>query len=156
MGESEAEMLMNAAHMHEIGKIGIPDSILKKPGKYNHNEFKIMETHCEIGAEIIGNDDSELLQLAKIVALTHHEKWNGQGYPFRLEGESISRVGRIVAIADVFDALTSKRPYKEEWPVMDAIGWLQTEAGTHFDPQLVSLFVEALPEVLKIKEIHAE
>lgn len=156
MSEPEADMLMNAAPMHDIGKIGIPDNILKKPGKLDRNEFKIMETHCEIGAEIIGNDDSELLQLAKIVALTHHEKWNGQGYPAGLEGEAISRVGRIVAIADVFDALTSKRPYKEEWPIKDAIRLLQIEAGTHFDPQLVSLFVETLPEILKIKETHAE
>jgi len=154
MSDSEADMLMEAAPMHDIGKIGIPDHILKKQGKLNENEFAIMQGHCEIGARIIGDDESELLQLAKIVALTHHEKWNGQGYPRRLKGEQIPRVGRIVAIADVFDALTSKRPYKEAWPVQDAVNLLQKEAGEHLDPQLVSLFVEALPEILKIKETH--
>lgn len=156
MSESEADVLMNAAPMHDIGKIGIPDSILKKPGKLDPEEFKVMESHCEIGAEIIGDDDSELLQMAKVIALSHHEKWNGQGYPYKLQGEEIPRVGRIVAIADVFDALTSKRPYKEAWPVPDAINWLQKSAGEHFDPLLVPVFVDALPEILKVKEAHAE
>lgn len=156
MSEEEADMLMNAAPMHDIGKIGVPDNILKKPGKLDPGEFKIMETHCEIGAKIIGDDDSELLQLAKIVALTHHEKWNGKGYPNRLSGEDIPRVGRIVAIADVFDALTSKRPYKEAWPVDDAISWIQNSAGKHFDPQLVPIFVNALPEILEVKMEHDE
>jgi len=146
----------DAAPMHDIGKIGVPDNILKKPGKLDPAEFKIMETHCEIGAEIIGDDDSELLQLAKIVALTHHEKWNGQGYPNKLQGEEIPRVGRIVAIADVFDALTSKRPYKEAWPVDEAISWIKNSAGQHFDPQLVPIFVDALPEILKVKMEHDE
>ncbi|MGR8932367.1 MAG: response regulator [Gammaproteobacteria bacterium] len=156
MSETEADTLMSAAPMHDIGKIGIPDSILKKPGKLDPDEFKIMETHCEIGAQIIGNDDSELLQMARVIALSHHEKWNGQGYPERLQGEAIPRVGRIVAVADVFDALTSKRPYKEAWPVKDAIDWLQKSAGEHFDPQLIALFLDAMPEVLKIKEAHSE
>jgi len=156
MSEKEANTLMNAAPMHDIGKIGIPDNILKKPGKLTDDEFKTMERHCEIGAQIIGDDDSELLQLAKVVALTHHEKWNGQGYPNGLKGGNIPRVGRIVAIADVFDALTSKRPYKEAWPVEDAVALLQNAAGEHFDPQLVPLFVKALPEILKVKEEHSE
>ncbi|MGR9117621.1 MAG: response regulator [Gammaproteobacteria bacterium] len=156
MSEASAEMLMNAAPMHDIGKIGIPDSILKKPGKLDPDEFKTMETHCEIGAAIIGNDDSELLRMAKIIALTHHEKWNGQGYPKKLQAEDIPRVGRIVAIADVFDALSSRRPYKEAWPVKDALAWIQSSAGEHFDPHLVSLFTEVLPEILKVKEAHAE
>ncbi|WIO73222.1 two-component system response regulator [Porticoccaceae bacterium LTM1] len=152
MSESEAEMLFNAAPMHDIGKIGIPDSILKKPAKLEEDEFDVMKTHCEIGAQIIGDDASELLQMAKTIALTHHEKWNGQGYPKGLSGQDIPRIGRIVAIADVFDALTSKRPYKEEWPVDDAIGLLEESAGVHFDPQLVALFKSVLPEVLKVKE----
>ncbi|MCK5001494.1 MAG: two-component system response regulator [Gammaproteobacteria bacterium] len=154
MSETEADMLMNAAPMHDIGKIGIPDSILKKPGKLDDNEFDIMKTHCEIGAEILGEDTSELLQLARVVALTHHEKWNGDGYPNGLAGEEIPRVGRIVAIADVFDALTSARPYKDAWTVEDAVELLQSTsgAGAHFDSQLVTLFVDALPEILEIKE----
>ena len=156
MSESEADTLMNAAPMHDIGKIGIPDNILKKPGKLEDDEFDIMKTHCEIGANIIGDDTSELLQLAKVVALTHHEKWNGFGYPNGLAGEDIPRVGRIVAIADVFDALTSERPYKKAWSVEDAVELLETAAGDHFDPQLVPLFVDALPEVLEVKARHDE
>ena len=152
MSESEADMLMNAAPMHDIGKIGIPDNILKKPGKLDDDEFDIMRSHCLIGAEIIGDDDSELLQMAKVVAMTHHEKWNGFGYPNKLKGEEIPRIGRIVAIADVFDALTSERPYKEAWTVKDAVELLESTAGEHFDPQLVPLFVEVLPEILKIKD----
>jgi len=156
MSEIEVDMLMNAAPMHDVGKIGIPDSILKKTGKLDEDEFEIMKTHCEIGAEIIGNDASELLKMAKVVALTHHEKWNGTGYPRGLAGEDIPRVGRIVAIADVFDALTSKRPYKEAWPVNDAIGFMKSEAGEHFDPHLVELFLEVMPEILVINEQFAE
>jgi len=156
MSEEDADMLMNAAPMHDIGKIGIPDTILKKPGKLSEHEFKVMETHCEIGAEIIGDDDSELLKLAKIVALTHHEKWNGQGYPNKLQGEEIPRVGRIVAIADVFDALTSKRPYKNAWPVEEAVDLMLKSAGKQFDPQLIPLFIEVLPEILKVKVAHEE
>ena len=147
MSDAEADMLLNAAPMHDIGKIGIPDSILRKPGKLDEGEFEIMKTHCMIGAEILGDDTSELLQLAKVVALTHHEKWNGFGYPHGLSGEEIPRVGRIVAIADVFDALTSERPYKKAWSVEDAVELLQTSAGEHFDPLLVSLFVDSLPEL---------
>jgi len=156
MDESEADMLMSAAPMHDIGKIGIPDSILRKPGKLDEAEFEIMKKHCEIGAEILGDDTSELLQLAKVVALTHHEKWNGFGYPRGLAGEDIPRVGRIVAIADVFDALTSVRPYKEAWSVEQAVDLLESAAGEHFDPQLVPLFVNALPEVLEVMSKYAE
>lgn len=156
MSESEADMLMNAAPMHDIGKIGIPDSILRKPGKLDEEEFEIMKRHCEIGAEILGDDTSELLQLAKVVAMTHHEKWNGFGYPHGLSGEDIPRVGRIVAIADVFDALTSVRPYKEAWSVDRAVGLLESSAGEHFDPQLVPIFISALPEVLVVKDRYKE
>lgn len=156
MSETEADILMNAAPMHDIGKIGIPDHILKKTGKLSPDELQTMKLHCEIGAQIIGDDESELLQLAKIVALNHHEKWNGQGYPNALKEEEIPRVGRIVAIADVFDALTSKRPYKEEWPIADAVDWLKKAAGKHFDPYLVQLFIEIMPEILEIKAAHRE
>ena len=155
MGEAEADMLLNAAPMHDIGKIGIPDHILRKPGKLDDAEFEIMRSHCEIGAHIIGSDSSELLQMARVTAMTHHEKWNGSGYPNELKGEDIPRVGRIVAIADVFDALTSERPYKKAWSVEDAVALLEKEAGEHFDPKLVPLFINALPEVLKIKEQYS-
>lgn len=156
MSEVEAETLLNASPMHDIGKIGIPDNILKKPGKLEDDEFDVMKTHCEIGAEIIGDDTSELLQMARVVALTHHEKWNGFGYPNGLAEEDIPRVGRIVAIADVFDALTSVRPYKKAWTVEDAVDLLKSGAGDHFDPQLVPLFVEVLPEVVSVKEEYSE
>ncbi len=152
MSEQDADTLMNAAPMHDIGKIGIPDNILKKPAKLSPEEFAVMKQHCEIGAEIIGTDHSELLQMAKVVALTHHEKWDGTGYPNGLVGDQIPRVGRIVAIADVFDALTSVRPYKSAWSVEDAISHLQEAAGKHFDPYLIPLFIKAMPEMLEIKE----
>ncbi len=156
MGEDEADVLFNAAPMHDIGKIGIPDRILQKPGKLDADEWEIMKQHAEIGARIIGNHDSILLETARIIALTHHEKWNGQGYPEGLQGDKIPLVGRIVAVADVFDALTSERPYKRAWSVDEAVDLLKKEAGQHFDPVLVTGFREVLPEVLKIKERYAE
>lgn len=156
MSEAEADTLMNAAPMHDIGKIGIPDHILRKRGRLDDAEWQVMRTHPEIGGEIIGDDDSELLAMARVIALTHHEKWNGRGYPRGLEGEAIPRVSRIVAIADVFDALTSPRPYKRAWSIEDAVALLQEGAGVHFDPQLVKLFIDHLPEVLEIKERFAD
>ncbi|MBD3657098.1 HD domain-containing phosphohydrolase [Marinobacter sp.] len=156
MDEEEAELLLNAAPMHDIGKIGIPDSILRKPGKLTEDEMAEMKKHCEIGAEILGDDESDLLDLARIVALTHHERWDGAGYPAGLSGENIPRVGRIVAIADVFDALTSERPYKQAWTVGDALGLIKQEAGTHFDPELVKLFEQSLPQILEVKDRYAD
>jgi putative two-component system response regulator len=138
--------------MHDIGKIGIPDSIMLKPGKLTDEEFAIMKKHPEIGAEILGESDSDLIALAKVVAMTHHEKWDGSGYPHGLKGENIPIEGRIVAIADVFDALTSKRPYKEAWTVDKAMAFLHDQSGIHFDPQLVTLFQQSLPSILYIKQ----
>ncbi|TCT20195.1 response regulator [Thiobaca trueperi] len=157
MSEQEAELLLNAAPMHDIGKIGIPDRILQKPGRLDAEEWAVMRTHCQIGADIIGDaGDSDLLNMARVVALTHHEKWDGSGYPNGLAGESIPRVGRIVAIADVFDALTSARPYKPAWTLDRTLDLLRQDAGSHFDPQLIPLFIQVLPEVLEIRERHAE
>lgn len=156
MSEADASLLRDAAPMHDIGKIGIPDDILKKKGRLDDTEMTIMRTHCDIGAEIIGDDDSELLQLAKTVALTHHEKWDGSGYPRGLSGEDIPSVGRIVAIADVFDALTSERPYKRAWPVPEAIEYMNSQAGKHFDPHLMQLFTTILDEIIVIKQRYAE
>lgn len=156
LDEAQVDLLTNAAPMHDIGKIGIPDNILKKPGKLTAEEYKHMQKHTEIGALIIGNDDSELLKMASLVAISHHEKWDGSGYPNGLSGEAIPLEGRIVAIADVFDALTSVRPYKKAWSVADAIKFLNDGAGSHFDPKLVPLFKTNLNEVLMIKEKYAE
>ena len=152
MSKSDADTLMNAAPMHDIGKIGVPDKVLQKPAKLDDEEWGVMKAHVEIGVEIIGNDDSELLEMARTVALTHHEKYNGTGYPKGLKGEGIPKIGRIVAVADVFDALTSSRPYKKAWTVEDAIALLEKESGEHFDPELVKLFIQELPKILEIKE----
>lgn len=151
MGEEEAELLLQAAPMHDVGKIGIPDRILLKPGKLDANEWEIMKTHTTIGAKIIGNHPSDLLTLAAQVALTHHEKWDGTGYPSGLTGEEIPLHGRIVMLADVFDALTSDRPYKKAWSDAAAIKEINDMSGQHFDPQVVVAFMKALPEILDVK-----
>jgi putative two-component system response regulator len=152
MSEAMADMMLDAAPMHDIGKIGIPDSILQKAGPLTESEWTVMQSHTQMGEDIIGEDDSELLRMAKTVAISHHEHWDGSGYPKGLAGEDIPMVGRIVAIADVFDALTSVRPYKESWTVEDAVTYLQEKSGTQFDPKLVPLFVESIDKVLAIKE----
>ncbi|GGW89452.1 response regulator [Alteromonas halophila] len=150
--EEQADILLHAAPMHDIGKIGIPDSIMLKPAKLTEEEFAIMKTHPDIGAEIIGECDSDLLVIAKSVALTHHEKWDGSGYPNGLAGEDIPIEGRIVAVADVFDALTSKRPYKEAWSVEETIAFMKDQQGKHFEPKLITLLEENLAEILAIKQ----
>lgn len=150
--EQQSEILLHAAPMHDIGKIGIADSIMLKPGKLTEEEFTTMKQHAEIGAEIIGDcGDSLLLKVAKSVSLTHHEKWDGSGYPHGLAGEDIPIEGRICALADVFDALTSKRPYKEAWSVEDTITFLKSQKGKHFEPKLVDLLIAILPKILEIK-----
>lgn len=154
--ESAANRLFQAAPMHDVGKIGIPDRIMLKPGPLDDAEWVIMRTHPEIGAKIIGEHDSPLLKEAMLIAATHHEKWDGSGYPSQLCGEAIPLVGRIIAIVDVFDALTTKRPYKEAWPVEDALALLNREAGKHFDPNLIPLFMKILPDILKVKQRWAE
>ncbi|KZY59329.1 MAG: two-component system response regulator [Pseudoalteromonas sp.] len=151
MSEYEAEQLKQAAPMHDVGKIGIPDSVLLKPGRLNETEYEHMKQHALIGAKILENSTSPLLQLAHKLALEHHEKWDGTGYPYGLKGEEISIEGRIVTIADVFDALTSKRPYKKAWSVEEALDLLKDEAGKHFDPQLVDLFIGQIDSILEIK-----
>ena len=150
--DKQAEILLHAAPMHDIGKIGIADSIMLKPGKLTEEEFALMKHHPEIGAEIIGDcGDSLLLNVAKSVSLTHHEKWDGSGYPRGLSGEDIPIEGRICAIADVFDALTSKRPYKEAWSIEKTVDFLKEQKGKHFEPKLVDLLIENLPQILEIK-----
>ncbi|MEH6567634.1 MAG: HD domain-containing phosphohydrolase [Halioglobus sp.] len=152
MSESMADMLLDASPMHDIGKIGIPDRILQKTEALNDEEWAIMHTHTQMGTTIIGDDDSELLKMASQVAASHHECWDGSGYPMGLSGEAIPLVGRIVAIADVFDALTSKRPYKEAWTVEDSIAHIQNQSGKQFDPKLVPLFIENLEKILQLMD----
>lgn len=154
--DETADLILSASPMHDIGKIGVPDHILKKPGKLTPEEWDIMRRHSEFGANIIGENATDPLRLAHSIALTHHEKWNGSGYPQGLSGEDIPLEGRICAIADVFDALTSERPYKRAWAVDDAVDLIQKDAGSHFDPRLVSCFLNVLPQVLEAKERYAE
>jgi len=156
MCSGDCELLLNASPMHDIGKIGIPDQILLKPAKLEPHEWDIMKTHTSIGAEILSGDDSELLSMARLIALTHHEKWDGSGYPSGLAGEDIPLVGRIVALADVFDALTSERPYKMAWTLEAAMEYIDGNPGKHFDPRLVDLFRSRLRDILAIKDQFAE
>ncbi len=154
--EEEAELLFNVAPMHDVGKIGIPDKVLLKPGKLDEEEWRIIRTHCEIGRKIIGNHKSRLLQSAAMVAHTHHEKWDGSGYPSGLKGTEIPLFSRIVALVDVFDALTSERPYKKAWSVEDATAEIRACSGRHFDPDVVRAFLRRLPEITQIKEQFAD
>jgi putative two-component system response regulator len=151
-----AELLFNAAPMHDVGKIGVPDSILEKAGPLTPDEWSIVKRHPVIGAGIIGRHNNELLEIARVVALTHHERWDGSGYPRALRGEAIPLVGRIVAIADAFDALTSTRPYKQAWPIEEAVALLRREAGRQFDPRLVPKFIELLPQIKDIMGQYSE
>ena len=154
--EDQAQTLFFAAPMHDIGKIGTPDYVLLKPGKLDPDEWEIMKQHVTMGAEILGDHPDELLAMARTVALSHHEKWDGSGYPLGLKGLEIPQVGQIVALADVFDALSSARPYKEAWPIEKAIQTIEAGAGTHFDPALLPAFHTALPEMLKIRDLYAD
>ncbi|MFC5461066.1 response regulator [Massilia niabensis] len=156
MGEQEADDLLHAAPMHDVGKIGIPDRILQKAGPLDADEWKIMQSHATIGAEIIGQHGGGMLQLAHDIALTHHEKYDGSGYPKGLAGDAIPLTGRIVAIADVFDALTSVRPYKRAWSEEEAVDYLVQQKGKHFDPALVDLFVAQLPAIRTVRTRWAE
>lgn len=156
MSAEECEILLNASPMHDIGKIGIPDHILLKPGKFEPYEWEIMKNHATIGAEILSGDNSELLTMACVIALNHHEKWDGSGYPKGLKGEEIPLAGRIVALADVFDALTSVRPYKKAWSLEASLEYIDDNRGKHFDPQLVDLFRARLDPIIAIKEKLAE
>ncbi len=154
--KSECELILNASPMHDIGKIGIPDRVLLKPGKLDAEEWEIMKTHVTLGVKILEGHDSNLLKAAVEIAYTHHEKWDGTGYPNGLKDKNIPVGGRICAIADVFDALTSVRPYKEAWPVEKAVDLLKSEKGKHFQPELVDIFITKIPEILEITKNFAD
>ncbi|MBF0286002.1 MAG: response regulator [Magnetococcales bacterium] len=156
LGDAACDLMLNASPMHDLGKIGIPDRVLLKPGKLDLEEWEIMQTHAAIGAELLAGGDSELLEQARLIAWTHHERWDGSGYPRGLRGEEIPLLGRIAAIADVFDALTTDRPYKKAWPVEEAVGEIRRQFGRQFDPQLESYFLEVLPQFLAIRGDYAD
>ncbi|MDO9142776.1 HD-GYP domain-containing protein [Rhodoferax sp.] len=154
--ELDCDLILSASPMHDIGKIGIPDAIMLKPGKFEPHEWDIMKTHATIGAKLLDGDDSTLMRMAREIAVTHHEKWDGSGYPNGLAGEAIPQAGRIAALADVFDALTSVRPYKKAWTVEAAVDLIKANSGQHFDPQLVEVLLQELAGIVAIRERFAE
>ncbi len=150
--QADCDLLELAAPMHDTGKIGIPDAVLRKPGKLDPDEWALMQTHCAIGFEILSGSDAPVFRLAAEIARHHHERWDGSGYPEGLAGTAIPESARIVAVADVFDALTMKRPYKDAWPLEQVMATLRAGGGSHFDPSLVAAFEGCLPRILAIKD----
>ena len=154
--DEAADLILHAAPMHDVGKIGIPDSIILKPGKLTAEEWKIMQSHTTIGEQIIGKHHSKLLQTAARIARHHHEKWDGSGYPDGLKGEAIPPEAQIVALADVFDALTSERPYKKAWSIEKTTQFIHSQSGIHFNPDLVAVFDNCLTDFLQIQARWAD
>lgn len=156
LSEEDNWLLSKASPLHDIGKIGIPDSILLKPGRLTAEEFEIMKKHSEYGGEILKNANSKVLQIAETVAISHHEKWDGSGYPRGLRGEEIPLMGRITAVADVFDALTMKRCYKPPFTLEASVNIITEGRGKHFDPRIVDIFTEHLDEFVRIQKEYSE
>jgi len=153
--EETRELLSICAPMHDVGKIGIPDAILLKPGRLTDTEFEMMKDHTNIGKRLLTGGD-KLIKAARDIAASHHERWDGKGYPEGKKGDEISLLARICAVSDVFDALTSVRPYKAAWPLDDAIAWIREHAGSQFDPRVVAAFDQALPDILRIRQLYRE
>jgi len=156
LGPEAVQLLFQTAAMHDVGKIGISDQILLKPGPLNAEERKAIRQHPQMGADIIGRHDNELLATARTIALTHHERWDGAGYPQGLKGEQIPLFGRIVAIADVFDALMNRRPYKEAMSASQALAVMAEERAAAFDPTLLDCFFQQQFEILRIMDLYAD
>jgi putative two-component system response regulator len=158
MTPREVEIIRHAAPMHDVGKIGIPDSILLKPGSLSSEEWEVMRQHTVIGAEILKGSPSEILQAGAEIALTHHEKWDGSGYPQGLTGEEIPLAGRICAVVDVFDALTSARRYRSRGalPNQEVYEMMEESRGSHFDPRVLDAFLARREEIEQIQETHRE
>lgn len=156
LDDANAELLFQASPMHDVGKIGIPDQILLKPGKLTPDEWETIKRHTVIGAEIIGDHTSDIIVMARIVALRHHERWDGSGYPGGQKGAEIPIGARIVALADVFDALLSVRPYKAAWTLDDALKHIFSQRAQHFDPDVVDAFIQVLPDCLRVRETYRD
>ncbi|HET6787024.1 MAG TPA: two-component system response regulator [Aquabacterium sp.] len=156
LGPASLQLLFQTTAMHDVGKIGIPDHILLKPGPLTPDEWTQVRTHPQIGAEIIGAHENELLSVARTIALSHHERWDGTGYPLGLQGEQIPLFGRIVAIADVFDALMSRRPYKAAYPLAQTLEIMASERGKHFDPTLLDAFFARQHEIVQIMAQYSD
>ena len=152
LDDETAELLRLAAPMHDVGKIGIPEAILNKPGKLTSEEFVLMQDHARIGYEILNKSNRPIMKAAAVTALEHHERWDGRGYPNGLKGDDIHIFGRIAAVADVFDALTHKRCYKEAWPMEKVLALFEEERGTHFDPELVDIFLDKMDDFTAINK----
>ncbi|KOF56168.1 hypothetical protein AGR56_04480 [Clostridium sp. DMHC 10] len=152
LSHKEAELIRMASPMHDVGKLAIPDSILNKPAKLTKEEFEIMKTHSRIGYEMLKKSNKRLMKSASIIALEHHEKYNGTGYPYGLSGEDIHLYGRITAVADVFDALGSDRVYKKAWELSKIINYFKEESGQHFDPKIVKIFFKSLHQILEVRD----
>ncbi len=155
LSDKDIELLRLAIPMHDIGKMGISDSILLKNGRLTPEEFSIMQQHTVIGAKIL-NGSHPLMVASRQIAISHHEKWDGSGYPNGLAGTEIPLFGRICALVDVFDALSTKRPYKEPWPLEEVLAFIKQGSGSHFDPELVDALMDSLPEILEIKALYAD
>lgn len=153
---AQQDLLLEAAPMHDIGKVGIADKILLKPGRLDHDEFEIMKQHAIFGYELLKGSSSKVLQAGAEIARGHHEKFDGSGYPAGIRGHDIPIFSRIVAVADVFDALTSERPYKKAWEIEAAVDFLKAGSGTHFDPECVNAFLDAWEDIMAIRERFQE
>ncbi|RDH84646.1 MAG: histidine kinase [endosymbiont of Galathealinum brachiosum] len=154
LSNRDVELIASAAPLHDIGKLGIPDSILFKPGKLTTEEFETMQNHPAIGYSMLSHSKRDILKAAAIIAHQHHEKWNGSGYPWGLRQNDIHVYGRIVALADVYDALLSERHYKKAWPLDDVISWVEKESGSHFDPDLVDILISNIEEFVAIGVLY--
>ena len=151
LGDADVDMIRRSSPLHDLGKIGIPDKVLNKPGKLDSDEWKLMQSHAELGYQMLSGSGSALLEAGAIISLSHHEHWDGSGYPKGLKGEEIPILGRITALADVFDALGTNRCYKGEWEVGAIVSYIEARSGLDFDPSLVALFRQNLDQFLEIR-----
>jgi putative two-component system response regulator len=156
LAPERCDLIRTASPMHDIGKIGTPDHVLLKPGKFTPEEFNVIAQHAEIGYRILGGSDAELLKVAAVIAWTHHERWDGSGYPRRLKGEAIPVEGRIASVADAFDALTTERVYKPAFPFDQAVEFMWKHRAVHYDPELVDVFLSSLDEIKRIHDQYAD
>lgn len=156
MGAAEIDILRQASVMHDVGKLAVPDSVLLKEGKLNSAEWEVIKQHPHFGGKILHDPSSAMMETARIIAMSHHEKWDGSGYPDGLSGENIPLIGRIVAVADVFDALMSKRSYKEAFSFSESVDIINNSSNSHFDPRCVQAFNTRLPEIKLIAQQNSE
>ncbi len=156
MPEPRCKLVRLSSQLHDVGKVAISDSILRKHGRLSEPEMEVIKTHAEIGYEMLAGSASEVVRLGALIARTHHERWDGRGYPHRLAGEEIPKEGRIAAVADVFDALTSDRVYRPAFPVRSALDTMCEGRGTHFDPELLDVFIDTMPQVEEIRRTYVD